>query len=337
MKTFISILALVSTVLAFAQSPVITVNNVYLIGDEVPISICNEGVEQGASGENITWDMSNLTELEEQSFSFVAPEDTPWDYQFTESNLCGVSWDDSHSFYQVGASGLRVDGYTSYSDEAQTDTVKIIMADAEELIPLPLEFGDTQLDQFSGTTFAAGFTIPFDGEIEFEADGFGTLILPNGSYENVVRYHFTREQVNTVMGISTTQTKEQWGWMSADYRFWLLLMEINDDGFSEQELVWYAKNPIPVSLSAHDLSRKGLDIFPNPAQLGTEVAVNMEYAVNATVQWYDITGRKIHQSSQFLNEGQNTLSTSEIDLAGVYILNLALDDGTQYSTKVLLE
>lgn len=336
MKIFISILAVVSTALTFAQSPVITVDNVYLIGDEVPISICNEGVEPGASGENITWDMGYLTEQEERSFSFVAPEDTPWDYQFTESNLCGVSWDDSHSFYQVGASGLRVDGYTSYSNEAQTDTVKIIMSDAEELIPLPLEFGDTQFDEFAGISEAAGFTIPYDGDINFEADGYGTLILPNGTYENVVRYHFTREQNNTFMGITTTQTKEQWGWMSADYRFWLLLMEVNDDGFSEQELVWYAKNPIAVSLSIQDLTRQDLDIFPNPTKLGTDVILNMEFAAIATVQWYDVTGRMIHQSRKFLNEGQNTLSTSELDRAGIYILNLT-HDGVQHSTKVVLE
>lgn len=336
MKTFTTFLAVLFSALTFAQSPVIAENNVYLIGDEVPISICNEGVEPGAAGENTTWDMSNLTELEEQSFSFVSPDDTPWDYQFTESNLCGVSWDDSHSFYHVSASGLRVDGYTSYTDEAQTDTVKIIMSDAEELIPLPLEFGDTQSDEFSGTSIASGFTIPFEGDIEFEADGYGTLILPNGTYQNVVRYHFTREQVNTFMGISTTQTKEQWGWMSADYRFWLLLMEINNDGFSEQELVWYAKNPIPVSLSTRDFIGKDLDIFPNPTQLGADVMVNMEFSANATVQWYDTAGRMIHQSNQFFNEGQNTISSSEIDLPGIYILNLVYD-GAQYRSKVVFK
>lgn len=317
----------------FAQSPVITENNVYLVGDVVPISICNDPVDPGVSGENVTWDMSFLSEEEEQSFTFVSPDDTPWDYQFTESSLCGISWDDSYSFYQVSSSGVSVDGYTSYSNEAQTDTAKIVMSDSEELIPLPLEYGDTQSDEFSGVTEAGGFTIPFEGEIDFEADAYGTLILPNGTFENVVRYHFTREQVNTFMGISTTQTKEQWGWMSADNRFWLLIMEITNDGFSNQELVWYAKNPL--ILSAENLEIEEINVFPNPSSGDQMIYFNSSFEANAAVQLYTLDGKLISQENQFISMGTNEISPEKQLASGIYMLSITSENISLVSKLVI--
>lgn len=307
-----------------AQSPVITSANAYLVGDETEIAWCSNPTEPGDAGENVTWDFSNLAEIEEQVFEYVDPASTLWDYQFPESNLCGVGQDGYHSYYRVTDDFLIIEGYAQFSDDSPLDTFKLVYDDVEELIPFPLEYGDTHFDTFEGTTQALGFAVTFDGEIDFEADGYGTLILPNGTFENVIRYHFSRTQVNTVLGQSSTVTKEQWGWMSADHRFWLCLMETNNDGFGNEDIVWYAKNPLLLSNQEAEVQR--ISVFPNPKRSGEPVFFDSDTEGRGLVRVFSIDGRLIESFPQQLFTGRNPLEFRSDLPSGIYTLTIQLDN-----------
>ena len=51
-----------------------------------------------------------------------------------------------------------------------------------------------------------------DGTVDLQVDGHGTLILPTGMYDDVVRYHFDRIQNNTVFGNTVQTSKGQESW-----------------------------------------------------------------------------------------------------------------------------
>lgn len=244
-------LTCVSAASAVAQ-PTITADNLPIVGDHVVIAICSGVPAPGDAGENVTWDMSGLTELEEQYFDFVAPSSTVSGTRFPDATFCGVSWDDSHSFYSDTSGGLAVEGYAV--EVAPGDSALSIYSDPEQLVSLPYTYGTKYVDTFAGDHLALGFSVPFSGTLDFEADGYGTLILPTGTYENVVRYHFSREESSG----GATQTKDQWAWVSADYRFWLLLMEtvVTTGGTTHQ--IWYDKNPASASTPAASTSWGGL-------------------------------------------------------------------------------
>jgi len=252
MRTLSILLTAMATATAWAQ-PVIDVQNMPMLGDITTIGLCDDIVDaaslNAANGAMVTWDFSGLHESSEEQFTFVDPATTPWAADFPNSNLCGVSWENGHSYYIVDGTALRTEGNALViPGTPPEDTAKILMAsDPEQIIELPYTFGDGFTDNFSGTFQAGVFAGTLAGSIDQSVDGYGTLILPNATYTNVVRYHFNRVQVNTVLGNTSTQTKEQWAWVSPDHRFWLLLMEIK---------IWSGTTRTPRPPAPHPLPRR---------------------------------------------------------------------------------
>lgn len=331
MKKLLLLTLFTSFNIGLIAQPVITSENVYLIGDQTEIAWCSNPTAPGVAGADVIWDFSDLNEIEEQVFDYIDPSSTIFGYQFPNSTLCGVGSDNYHSFYSVSDEHLIVEGYAGY-EQGSMDTIKILYSDVEEFIPIPFEFGDTHFDTFEGATEALGFAIPFEGEIDLEVDGYGTLILPNGTFENAVRYHFNRTQENTILGQTTTNTKEQWGWMSPDYRFWLCLMEINNDGFGDEDVVWYSKNPLTLSTEVEE--RETVEIYPNPLSVGESLQFNFDAESSALIELYSLQGRKIESFRMQVHTGENRISFRKNLPAGVYSLRIITE--TKHLTAKLL-
>ena len=204
-----------------SAQPIITTDNMPILGDVVPIGICSDPIDtvalNASAGAMMTWDFSGLTEQTEEQFLFVDPVGSLWENDFPTSSLCGISWDGSHAYYTTTSGMLEQDGLcTIVPGPPPEDTAKVLLTtDSESLMSLPLAFGDTHSDVFSGTFEAGGFIGAVDGTIDLVADGHGTLVLPNGTFSNVLRYRFDRVQNNTVLGTTTSTSKVQWGWCLA--------------------------------------------------------------------------------------------------------------------------
>lgn len=338
MKNFYEItLSTCFTVLAsatMAQGPAITNNCLPQIGDIATIAICeNDVVNPGPAGENQTWDMSGLTETEERAFIFVSPELGFCGEQFTDATLCGLDWTNNNSFYKFDSNGLSAVAYTTLVDD--TDTMKMIFDDFENFIPMPYSFGDTHTDDFSGTSYLPSLDVPFTGDVSFEADGYGTLILPTGTYTDVVRYRFLREQVSMAQ-IEIVQTKEQYGWVSASHRFWLLIMETNSTDFSESELVWFDKNPAPVVSSVKENQQLPLAVFPNPAQTNDAIFIEWDQNETADIKVFSISGKQLMAAQVNLQAGDNAINLKGIGAsAGLHLIQVITDRGTA-TTKLVI-
>ncbi|MCF8365513.1 MAG: T9SS type A sorting domain-containing protein [Bacteroidales bacterium] len=315
--------------LTYAQ-PQITQANLPLTGDQVLISICSGEVNPGNAGAMQTWDMSNLVELEEQFFSYIQPSTAPMADSFPNANLCAKSWLDDFSYYRTTPTSLAVDGYvvTINSD----DTSVMVYDDPEQILQFPYSYNDNFVDNFSGISYIPSFgEFPFDGYLDFEADGYGTLILPNGTYENVVRYHFYREQTNYFGGFPAgTTSKDQWAWVSADYRFWLLIMEEVFDGISTTPLIWYDKNPYAASTGINSSQAKPLSVFPNPLKSGRQFAIEWNKTEPAHFALLRIDGSIIIENLITLADGPVYLNCPDL-AAGLYLIRLETD--LQYFTQ----
>lgn len=332
MKNLIATLVFVFVGNILIGQPVITQANTYLIGDQTEIAWCDNPTEPGDAGMNVTWDFSGLNEVEELVFDYVEPASTVFGYAFPNASLCGVDDENNHSFYSLTDGFLTVEGYAGYV-EGETDSLKIVYSDAEQYIPIPFEFGDSHSDAFAGSSELLGFTANIDGEVSFEADAYGTLILPNGTYTNVIRYHLTREQQTSVLGQTSTSTKEQWGWMSADHRFWLCLMETNNDGFGDEDIVWYAKNPL--ALSVQNESRSRIKVYPNPAANGQTVYIDADFDGMAEVSIHHMNGSLVSATNRFISVGQNAVCETGDLAPGLYTLTIASDHQRLVSTIVI--
>ncbi|MBK7385003.1 MAG: T9SS type A sorting domain-containing protein [Flavobacteriales bacterium] len=263
------------------------------------------------------------------------PATSPWSADFPNSNLCGISWDDAYSYYILSASAMETEGNAIIiPGTPPEDTAKFLFnVDTERILELPYTYGDAFVDDFSGTYSAMGFVGTMDGTVDLQVDGYGTLILPTGTYDNVVRYHFDRVQNNTIFGNTSQTTKEQWAWVSADHRFWLLLMEINDDGLSTSQQVWYDKNPALAGPSGQvDIAQASWSVLPNPVEPGTSVSiVGNSDSFHLRMEVIDATGRSLRTYPV----GTTRISTDAM-APGVYVVRFLGSNGTTAGTTRLV-
>ncbi|NCA84669.1 MAG: T9SS type A sorting domain-containing protein [Clostridia bacterium] len=320
MKTIFTFILIMFAALAWAQ-PEITQANLPQTGDHVVIAICSDPVNPGNSGAMQTWDMSSLTQTEEQSFTYIPSAEWPLADSFPEATLCARSWQDDYSYYKVSPTSLTVEGHVVTTDPA--DTTVIVFSNSEQILELPYTLASNFIDNFEGTSYIPTFgAFPFDGSLDFEADGYGTLILPTGTYNNVVRYHFFRSQTNYFNGIPAgTITKEQWAWVSADFRFWLLLMEENWDGFSTTPLIWYDKNPYPVSTDINAPGETTVSVFPNPVKANQNLSISWDKSELLQISLLRMDGSPVVKENLALETGSNSYRCPDVS-AGIYILKI---------------
>ncbi|MCB0762279.1 MAG: T9SS type A sorting domain-containing protein [Flavobacteriales bacterium] len=332
-KIYLSTVIVLAAHLAYAQ-PEITIDNMPVVGDYVPIAICGDASNYEASGANVTWDMSSLSEAQEGFFDFIDPQNTYWGYQFEDASLCGYSWDSTYTYYSASNGILEGMGLGTIIDELSPpyDTVKMWMTDTEVVLDLPWNYGDTNSDSFAGVSEAYGFQQSFTGTNDIEYDGYGTLILPTGTYTNAARYHGFREQLST--GI--TQSKEQWIWMSPDYRFWLLLIEtVESTGSVPTTIIWYNKNPTPATVSVDEVAEGSVEFFPNPAQSGEQLYLRSDIADRGVIRVLSLDGKVVLEEQIQLTAGINTINLPQIT-PGMAIVQF---NGTQVNTtqRVLIQ
>lgn len=323
MKKLTTLLFTILSYSAFSQ-PIISHFNLPQVGDHVVIGLCSDNVNAGTvgnAGAMQTWDMTGLTETSEEFFDYINPSTGLQSDSFPSATICGVSWLDDYSYYGVNSSSLTAEGYVVTIDPSDTGTT--VYTNPEQILQMPYTFGDTFTDNFAGTNYLTNFgALDFDGIVQFEADGYGTLMLPNGTYNNVVRYYIHREQTNYVGGFpSTSTTKDQWAWVSEDYRFWLLLMESNFDGFSTSSLVWYDKNPFSALTGINSINESNVSVYPNPLKVGQSPMVKWAKGENVSVSVLGLDGQIItNRDFQFI-EGNNTIDFLDLS-AGIYILQI---------------
>ncbi len=81
----------------------------------------------------------------------------------------------------------------------------------------------------------------------------------------------------------------------------------------------------------------GIKVFPNPANIGTQVTIVCNYPANAlqgaVLQISDLTGKVVQQLTNVQPSMQVTMPTVD----GIYIVNLMLANGQKVSTNVLIE
>lgn len=336
MKNLLTILAVFlfgSTV--YAQ-PTITENNMPQIGDQPPVIYCTdvpvESTLDAQTGVNYSWDFSGLTTESTQGFDFVDPTGTLWGYAYPNSDICGV--DDAtgaHAYYSSTNSALSNAGYRLILGPG--DTLAVNYSDEEQIIDFPFTYNHSATDVFSGNGVAGGFPVTMDGSITYTADGYGTLMLPNASYNNVIRYRMDRTEVTYFNATPTgTIVKDQWVWISADYRYWLLLMELVDDGFGVDDNVWYQSSPLPaLATGVIESATDNVKVYPNPVAVNGTIQLGNPLKANEIIQLLDLQGRIVTR----INSPVSSIILDGVN-AGVYLLRKTDIKGNAISTQKLI-
>ena len=291
------------TTKAEAQISLNRADNYPQTGDSFVRVGCNTaGVTEGNSGENVTWDFSELTILGTFSGgSYLEPSETGVNADFPDANMAEDVGNGVYYFYNVSDSevaflGFNNAGFVVSYTEPQIQKV------------FPFTFAD------SNTNEATRVYDIYTGTVttQIDADAYGTLFLPSGTFENVLRVHtvVTGEDVGTD-GTTFSFSNDTYEWYVADYP--MPIFEItytaNSNG-DENKFVNYANIELPAGgpdeygytwqTSEEDLACDWIDI----TGIGTEVTDDLEddniagpYSMGGDFQYYWSTFNEVYIGS----------------------------------------
>jgi hypothetical protein len=262
------------------------------------------------SGEGVTWDASDLVPIADAPLTplsmgeasvtaalvFNSPFNSAYQCDFflpTEFPDLGVDLgiplDGFNNFYQTDGNAYTIAGIGL---SASWPEFPFTYDDKDEIIPLPLEYG-------SEMTSTAAFSLDLTGilsyglvqERQVVVDGWGTLILPSGSYEVLrTRTDLTAtddvfiEQLGDPFTIDREQTTYQWWGVGTGFPL-LEITEIIGLSVIGSYQDFTQNNGIPTG----SLQAQHSAIYPNPASAGGEIQFGQ------TVSWslFDTRGSEV--------------------------------------------
>ncbi|MDA0913226.1 MAG: T9SS type A sorting domain-containing protein [Bacteroidetes bacterium] len=245
------------------------------------------------SGENVVWDASDIISVSEAplspvsmseaslsaAFAFNSPFNPAYQCDFflpTEFPDLGVDLgiplDGFNNFYQTDGDHYTIAGIGL---SAAGFDLPVPYDDIDEILPLPLQFGDEM-------TSSAAFELELAGilsyglvqERQVTVDGWGTLILPDGAYE-VLRTRTELVATDDVfieqLGEPFTIDREQ-----ITYQWWA-----KEKGYPLLEITEVAGLPLLATFQDfsssngfQSISVSDVQPFPNPAKPGQYVTFN---------------------------------------------------------------
>ncbi len=322
------ILLLVSTIAAtgLLAQPTLTFPFSNDLLESEPTFNVGDAVEPGPDGENQVWDFSSGSFPEVQMTTFDLPENTPFALAYPNSDLVGIAdatGGNTYIFYNfesdgVYTAGLEVIGFVSQ-----------VYSNPRRDLSTPMTFGDSYTDLAEFTTESFGFETEGVSEYELEVDGYGTLITPDATYQNVLRIHTVETTELTFdVGIGEPIVSEtildSYGWVIDGYPVPIFLtFQQSTDGISDGGNARYLSG-VPLLTSDYN-SLKGVSIYPVPAVDFVNLNMGDNQTVTATIRIFDIRGAVIKEFTQRMAQ-VTRFDVSDLP-SGFYSINIQTEEG----------
>jgi hypothetical protein len=276
--------------------------------------------QEDTIGENVIWDFSDLNPKTEiaDTMEFNASEGSIFAERYPESNkflkwTLGVGT--AYVYYNLNDQNLEELGVAFVSDNG---SFYLDYLDGESIIQYPAKYQDSWIDSLELMTI----NNVYKGVIASEVDGYGTLILPNGIFENVIRIH----EVWSVPGWNTDS--HTYYYYSPDYQYWLLIVG---------EEYHYQANPIGTTSIKENTVSESIKICPNPVTFGSDFTIYFEANTEADVEIYSIHGQRVFSEKNVQFQG-GKYHVNMITLANTDIYVIKVNSGGRlYTSRFVLE
>lgn len=245
----------------------------------------------GPAENNFTLDLSSLVGGTATATVCMAPSATPYAGNFPEATHAWLS-DGMYNYYKETDSTLEMLG--AYDP---IYGIQLEYTDPQVMAAFPLSLGEEWMDQDLSTMDMMGDVSTYTGTLQGTYTGYGTLILPYGTYTNVARVYttYSYEQESTATGHSNWQTHHvsyiKTGLPVALFTVDIVLSDYFS-GDSMDTVVVSGSMLDPVSVSIAEEARSlGGRLVPNPARDMTELLLDHAARPGARVELLDATGR----------------------------------------------
>ncbi len=301
------------------------------------------GINPGPAGGGQNWDFSSIP-----NGNFIAglpaicvdPAGTPFadSASVSGANLCtrnDTGPDGPYVYYSLTNSeqvmlglGHYESGNTSFSHYVDELTA----------ITFPFSYGDEHNDTYKWLLWnisAGGYFMKDSGSIHVEADAWGSIVTPEGTYNNVLRLTTTTESymyMNFGAGWTFTgsSTDVNHSWYSDGLK--LPVMSISEFDASQEYIVSYlADHNFPVGIPEQETAE--LKLYPNPATDRLWIQSEEELL---SVRVYSMDGRLITEEYiRSTGEGIWEVSLSG-NKPGLYVIEAKLKSGRFITDRLVL-
>ncbi len=276
----------------------------------------------GIGGAGLTWDFSGVAASGTANMNHVDPASTPSAASFPDATV-SISQGGAYSYFEGNAGGWYYDGVVASGN-------LIPYSDAEKLMDFPFTYTDTYSDNF-GATFTAGVTITRSGTVNVTADAYGTLMLPYGTINNVIRVKVIESYTDSytvTVPVTLTYAATNYHWYKADTHYPVLsISSLDQDGTLYQGASYLDQANIS-AVEENIANAINLNIFPNPSSNVSTVSFDLVQPEKIILSIYNSVGELvevIEQNQLGAGNHRYTINTANY-AAGLYTLKVAVGD-----------
>lgn len=271
------------------------------VGDELVLDASFPITDAGPGGANVTWNYaSSGFSATQWTYTAQTAASTPQAASYPAATMAlfaDMTSGFSGHFYFDFNSGFTehgewiTDGVSGYPDT---------YSDPITYFTTPLTTTSSGSDTYASVTGIGGMGELFaSGTHTWTVDGYGTLVLPNATYTDVLRVHGVQNEVNTIVisgiEIDLEVLREEWWWVKAGIPFPLLVFSEETEDGETNAAAQAAVISFNGATSVDEAAELPLRIYPNPAN----DVVTLELEANGTVHYrvLDVLGREAMQGS----------------------------------------
>lgn len=273
----------------------------------------------GTTGSAQTWNFSGLTPVNANDTTrvqYISPNAT---MPFSSASMVLKDGND-YTFYQYTSNGVYELGSL---DSSSNPPDTITYTNTKRVMQHPITYTQGFTDSFALSAGADSGT----GIITDTVESFGKLILPNDTFENVIRMVITEVVDGTVSGVPVTIRRVSYRWYDNSHRAPLLKLDSIDIGGAKSQEAYYLLEEDPVLIS--DVQITPLDIKAAFAGSNIVVTNGTEAGHNYELALYNISGQQLYRRD--FAGGSRTVFNTGLELSpGMYILSVL--DKEQHGT-----
>lgn len=280
-------------------------------------------VPPGNSGSNITWNFANATDDSTEVVSYVPPQSTANFASFSTSTAAQPTGSGNYTYFKCNSSGIELMGVTAGAD-------LLVYQNSERIMGYPCSFNSQWVDAFSANFTISGFTIDRSGTITGNADGFGSVTMPYGTVNNILRVKTTEVYSDVTPFGNIDYDFETWFYYRPGVHSPVVSVRdyvITTLGSPQtvQTADWLDQSAVGVE----DMLRYaiGVDVFPNPARDNVSVVFGADGAQGLRLDLIDAAGRVVMR--QDLGRRGAGIQRQDIDISALApgLYNVHITDG----------
>ncbi len=276
----------------------------------------------GIGGAGLIWDFSGVSPTGTANMNHVDPAATPSSASFPDATV-SISQGSAYSYFEGTSSGYFYDGVVASGN-------LIPYSDAEKMMTFPFTYLDTYSDNF-GAVFTSGVTITRAGTVNVTADAYGTLILPYGTLNNVIRVKVIESYTDSytvTVPVVLTYASTIYYWYKADTHYPVLsISSLDQDGTLYQGATYLDQAHIS-AVEENITNAIHLNVFPNPTNGLSVISFELTQPEKVQLAVYDNLGQLVEMIEQNqLGAGNQRYELNTANYAsGLYTLKVLVGD-----------